>query len=160
MIDEIANAFGIDTPTEYPVPSTDLVTVDDVDAKTKALQTQVQENINKDYKFVRKNLTEMIESTMTMIPNLVDLVQQSESARMYESAAAFMKMIADLNKDLIGTSKELEKGTPAKGAAAASLPQAPPGETNIFIGTGGDIFSRLSKPKVSNEIEALPVINS
>lgn len=154
MSHEIADAFGIDTPTEYP--SKALTTVDDVDSTTKQLQQLVKDNIDKDYRFVRKNLTEMIESTMVMIPNLVDLVQQSESARMYESAAAFMKMIADLNKDLIGTSKELEKGsTPVKGAPPA--PEATQGETNIFIGTAGDIFSRLSKPKM--ELESLPIIN-
>lgn len=156
MSNEIAGAFGIDTPTEYPMAP---ITVDEVEAKTKALQTQVSENIDKDYKYVRKNLIEMIDSTMTMIPNLVDLVQQSESARMYESAAAFMKMIADLNKDLIGSSKELQKDAPVKAVAASTNPDAPAGDTNIFIGTAGDIFSRLSKPKVVDAIEELPVIN-
>lgn len=155
-MNEIANAFGIDTPTEYPTK--ELTTVDEVESTTKQLQQLVKDNIDKDYKYVRKNLVEMIDSTMTMIPNLVDLVQQSESARMYESAAAFMKMIADLNKDLIGTSKELDKGSmPNKGAPMVAAETTTTGETNIFIGTAGDIFSRLSKPKM--ELEALPVIN-
>jgi len=155
MSTAIANAFGIDTPTEYPTKEeTGLAVIDEATGK---LQDRLQKNIDKDYDFVRGNLREMIESTMTMIPNLVDLVQQAESARMYESASAFMKMIADLNKDLLSTSKELEKGS-SKGTVPtpASIQSE---TTNVYIGTGGDIFSRLSKPKLNEDIEKLPIIN-
>lgn len=154
MSNEIAKAFDIDTPTEYPSKE---VTVADVEQQTNQLQERVRENIDQDYTFVRKNLKEMIESTMEMIPNMVDLVQQSESPRMYEAASAFMKTVADLNKDLIGTSKELEKTAPVKGQTA-QVPGIVSENTQVFIGTGSDIFAQLSKRKMT-DIEALPVIN-
>jgi BMFP domain-containing protein YqiC len=155
-VDAIANAFGITTPTDYP--KNEMTVANALDEKTSQLQEQIKENINEDYRVVRKNLQSMIESTMDMIPNLVDLVSQAESPRMYESAATFMKMVADLNKDLLVTSRELDKGS-EKGYVPQMVPVGSE-NTNIYIGTGSDIFSRLSKPKVVDHIDELPVINS
>jgi hypothetical protein len=157
-IDAIASAFGIDTPTEYPVAVSPEKEMDTVDEKVSELQSRVKENISSDYKEVRDNFKSMIDSTMEMIPNLVDLVQQAESPRMYESAAAFMKMVSELNKDLLATSRELEKGAVVKGAPAFT-PSNPGEATNIYIGTPGDVFSQFSKPKVIDAIEGLPVVN-
>lgn len=158
MSNEIAAAFGIDAPTEYPVrEETAIAAIDEVKDK---LQERIKTNVDKDYDFVRDNLRTMILDTMQMVPNLVDLVNQAESPRMYESASAFMKMIADLNKDLLATSKELEKGA-VKGAPTVQPTNPEGGATNIYIGTGSDIFAQLSKPKVTmSTIEELPVINS
>lgn len=158
-MNEIANAFGI-TP-EMDLPQREETAVAEIKKTTGELQTRLEKNIDADYDFVRTNLREMITSTMETIPNLIELIQQSESARMYESGAAFMKMIADLNKDLISTSKDLESEG-SKSKAPAAQPTTPEGgTTQIFIGTGGDVFSQLGKRKTAiQEIAEQPIVNA
>lgn len=157
-MNEIANAFGVSPEMDLPKNET---AVSVIEKATGELQKRLEQNIDADYDFVRDNLRDMITQTMETIPNLIDLIQQSESARMYESGAAFMKMIADLNKDLISTSKELESagGSKAKPPTPVSTPS---GETTqIFIGTGSDVFSQLGKRKtVIQEISELPPVNA
>lgn len=156
----IAQAFGIEEETPN-VPSTEVsLTPDEVENKTKALRARVEANINVDYTFARENIRTMIDQSMVAIPNLIDLIQQAESPRMYESGAAFLRTLAELNKDLLNISNEIDKSAPKKAdLASTAQPAQPVGDTNIYIGTGGDIFARLSKPKVTDPIGDLPVIN-
>jgi len=154
----IAKAFGIEEPVQGS--TTELkVTPDVVETHTKALKTRVATNIGQDYDFARQNIREMISSSMETVPNLIELIQQAESPRMYESGAAFLKMLAELNKDLLSISNEIEKGESNK-KVAAPAEQAPAGTTNVYFGTGSDVFDRLSKKReLDPAIQVLPVIN-
>lgn len=153
----IAKAFGIEEPQ---VSATEIkVTPEVVESHTKNLKSRVSSNIGQDYDFARDNIRDIISSSMETVPDLIELIKQAESPRMYESGAAFLKMLAELNKDLLSISNEIEKGESNK-KVAAPVASTEGGTTNVYIGTGSDVFDRLSKRRqLDPVIQVLPVIN-
>lgn len=146
----MAKAFGIETD-EVETSKKSLVSIEN---EMVSIHERVKENAGKDYDFVHGNLKTMIDSTMSMIPDLVELCQQAQTPRMYESASIFIKMVADLNKDLISTTKEFEESKNDK-KPSTKTDETKNETTNVYIGTGSDIFERLSKPKVETSTVAV-----
>lgn len=151
-MDKISEALGAMTPVEYPERA--LTTTEDVDSKSKDLKKRATENLKADYDDARTNLKVLIEDSMSLLPNLISLVRESETAMMYSSASSFIKMVAELNKDLLAVSSGIDKGvkeTPSDSKPPADGAEQP---TNIFIGTGEELFKALSKRRAAaNAIE-------
>jgi len=64
-------------------------------------------DIDTDYKYARENLYHLIERGSDALETLVELAQQSESARTFEVVGQLMKTLTDANKDLL----EIQKRT-------------------------------------------------
>lgn len=127
---------------------------DIVENKTKNLKEMMALNKEKDYLDARKNIKEMIQSSMELVPDLVSLLRETENAKSYDSAANFMKMITDLNKSLLSLSDVEESKSKSKDTSNTPQniePQVQ--QTNVYIGTTEDMLDSLSKNKESKAID-------
>lgn len=80
--------------------------------------TEQNVEFNKDVTYAKDNIRRLIDNTMDAIPEMIDLLSESQSPMMYNAASAFVKTIAELNKTLIEVSK---KGAePAEGQTPAT----------------------------------------
>lgn len=147
-MDKISETLGAMTPVEYPTRQ--LVRASDVDSRCKDLKKRASDNLGIDYEETRSNLKELIQDSMSLMPNLVSLVREAESPRMYESASAFIKMLAELNKDLLSISSDMEKGKAIE--KTSETPQVQSEGTTVFIGTSDELFKSLSKRKEMKDV--------
>ena len=65
------------------------------------LKTPVED----DSEFARQNIRDLIEKGNNAIDNLLHVAKESEHPRAYEVAAALIKNLSDLNKDLLEVQK-------------------------------------------------------
>ena len=65
------------------------------------LKTPVED----DSEFARQNIRDLIEKGNTAIDSLLHVAKESEHPRAYEVAAALIKNLSDLNKDLLEVQK-------------------------------------------------------
>lgn len=140
-LDKISQHFG--TAEGMPPPERNRVTDTDLNDATKSLVEKKKENSALDYNEAHANLKELIKDSMTLLPDVVTLTREAQSSGMYLAAASFLKMLAELNKDLLSISQTKE---------AAAKPPAPEegnkaGNTTVFIGTSEDVFRQFSRRK-------------
>ena len=95
-------------------------------------------HIEKDYEYTRANLYSLVEKGQEAVNGILELAQESDSARAYEVAATTIKAVADTTDKLIDLQqkmKDLEKD-PNKG---------PTNVTNaLFVGSTAEL-SKLIK---------------
>ena len=152
-MDKISEALGAMTAVEQPERQTALTTTNEVDEKTQGLKKRAADNLRADYEEARTNLKELITDSMGLMPNLVSLVREAESPRMYESASAFIKMLAELNKDLLAVSADIDKGSKGteRPAVQTNGEKKEEGNTTVFIGTSDELFKSLSRRRTAEQ---------
>ncbi len=134
-MDKISERLGAMTPIERTEREVKSITSD---------VNSIKDNLDADYKEARNNIKELIDSSMSLIPDLINVVRESEKPQMYESASNFIKMVAELNTTLIEvTKKSLSEDSKKAGKTATQE------ITNnaVFIGTGDEVFRQLSRRK-------------
>ena len=141
-IDKISQFMGAATGVEQPERNK-VVEVDDVKDMTKSVRDKQKENFEKDYDDARLNIKELITETMDVLPNLIQVTREAENAQMYLAASSFVKMIADLNKDLLAISTTKDGGPSGKALAVPEKPEA--NNTTVYIGTSEGIFKQFSR---------------
>ena len=104
-----------------------------------------QDQYEEDFDYVRNNLKTAIEQGMEMIPSIISLAKDSENAKSYEVAGTLLKVISEINKDLLAVSKV---NAPAKSAAIGSElvgidNSTTHNQTNVFVGTAEDVFAKI-----------------
>lgn len=163
----------LDAAESLPVPARPVVedAAKTVDQETKRFAQRVKDNREIDYDEARSNFKEMIGQTMELIPSLVSLVREAESPRMYEAASAFIKMVSELNNELIDLSeKAAGEKVSGKGMSVPAVPvDQSPGEARtdvIFIGTSEELMEKMAERRrqrqsASNsnviDVESVPV---
>lgn len=107
-------------------------------------------NLEEDYEFARRNMRMILEQAMNILPNAISLARETESPRSYESASAFIKTIAEINKDLLEIS---EKKLKSNEKSSSTKEVEPPKVMNniIFTGSTEDILSKISRRIKENE---------
>lgn len=128
--------------------------------KTKEIQKNIQnfeennEEIKKDINFAKDNIKKVIEQGMELIPDMIRLTREMESAKMYDSAAGFMKAIVEINKNLIDLNtdkkKEKTKSTEIKKSPETETEKPSVQNNNFYIGTTEDLLDMV-KNKKSND---------
>ena len=113
---------------------TDLI---ESDNSPKAID-KITDDLQKDYEYTRANLYSLVEKGQEAVNGILELAQESDSARAYEVAATTIKAVADTTDKLIDLQqkmKDLEKD-PNKG---------PTNVTNaLFVGSTAEL-SKLIK---------------
>ncbi len=61
----------------------------------------IQQYINNDFEYARKNLKEIIELGRESLENLVDLANQSQHPRFFEVTSQLIKSLSETTKELI-----------------------------------------------------------
>ena len=69
------------------------------------LPAVVKTPVEDDSEFARQNIRDLIEKGNTAIDSLLHVAKESEHPRAYEVAAALIKNLSDLNKDLLEVQK-------------------------------------------------------
>ena len=127
--DSIEEALNVDTEV--------LGTVDDEPRKNQ-LQKTGENDSEKDYSYSRAQLYSLVEKGQEAVNGILELAQESDSARAYEVAATTIKAVADTTDKLIDLQqkmKDLEQD-PNKG---------PTNVTNaLFVGSTAEL-SKLIK---------------
>ena len=67
-----------------------------------------KDDINKDYEYSRGNLYSLIEKGQEAVNGILELAQESDSARAYEVAGQLIKSVADTTDKLIDLQKKLK----------------------------------------------------
>lgn len=136
-LDKISESLGAMTPVQHVERK-----ATEISTEVHDLNQAVKKNTKDDYVMVRDNMRELISSSMELLPNLVNVVREAESARMYESASGFIKMISELNASLIDINQKMgnekQESQPQNNTTEVT-------NNTVFIGTGDDLFKRLSR---------------
>ena len=142
-MDKISQALGTATGVEIPDTFGDemVPTTNEIVAMTDKYQ-EMRNNLGQDYDFARSNLRKVLEQAMSLLPNAISLAREAESPRVYESTSAFIKTIADINKDLLEITERNLKQDPNAGKNTSQIET---GVTNnaIFVGTTEELFTKL-----------------
>ncbi len=96
-----------------------------------------KENIEKDYKYARENLYNVIERGTDALNGIVDLAQQSQHPRSFEVVADLIRTLSAANKDLLNIQKQVKDLQPEeKGPSKVT--------NNLFVGSTKDITDLLA----------------
>ena len=127
--DSIEEALNVDT---------EVVENDKIEPRKNQLKKSDQNDSEKDYEYSRANLYSLVEKGQEAVNGILELAQESDSARAYEVAATTIKAVADTTDKLIDLQqkmKDLEQD-PNKG---------PTNVTNaLFVGSTAEL-SKLIK---------------
>jgi hypothetical protein len=90
-----------------------------------------------DYEYARRNLRELVDSSLGEVHSILDIARKSESPRAYEVAANLIRTLAETNKDLMTLAKDKralgEKKTEQKGLPDGTV------NNNLFVGSTKDL---------------------
>ncbi|QFR58019.1 hypothetical protein CPT_Moby_294 [Stenotrophomonas phage Moby] len=124
-------------------------------------ESQVEIDAEEDYLTARKNLKELVETGMEIVPDMLAVMTATQDPKMYQAAAAILKSVAALNAQMMDVSSKREKNT------RLPTPQKPEDSTThieakgpVYIGTTADIIKqrRLAKEKEQAiDVEAVQV---
>ena len=80
----------------------------------EVLEPSINNEVEDDYDYARKNLRDLIDSGMGDLNTVMDIARQSESPRAFEVATNLMKTLTDTNKDLLELAKKRKDLTQEK----------------------------------------------
>lgn len=94
-------------------------------------------NIEDDIEYARKNIREIIDNSLQLLPHSIRMAKESESPRSVEVVSGLIKSLSDLNKDLISLKQKENKIEDAKTINNT--------QSNVFIGSTEEMFSKLKQ---------------
>lgn len=124
------------------------------DVKQEILPPEQKEDdrYEDDYEYARRNLRELVDSSLGEVHSILDIARKSESPRAYEVAANLIRTLAETNKDLMALAKDKkslrenknEKSTPTEGTV----------NNNLFVGSTADLQKLIQGEKnASNSVD-------
>jgi len=129
--DSIEEALNVDTE----------VVETNIEPRKNQLEKTDKNDSSKDYEYSRAQLYSLVEKGQEAVNGILELAQESDSARAYEVAATTIKAVADTTDKLIDLQqkmKDLEQD-PNKG---------PTNVTNaLFVGSTAELSKLIKKQK-------------
>jgi len=105
-----------------------------------------QNDVEKDYTSVRKNLRGLIDRGFEAVDGIMKVAEESEHPRAYEVAAQMLKTVADANKDLLEMHKKVKELEAAEGPSSVTNNQ-----TNaIYVGSSSELLDIINPKRVEN----------
>ncbi len=109
-----------------------------VEVNEPDIQTQIPNDISKDYDFARQNLYDVIDKGNQALDYLLELAKESEHPRAFEVVGQLTKTLVDANNNLLDIQKKVKE---------LSKTESPKSVTNaLFVGSTNDL-QRLLKAK-------------
>ena len=128
--DSIEEALNVDTE----------VVETDIEPRKNQLEKTDKNDADKDYEYSRGNLYSLIEKGQEAVNGILELAQESDSARAYEVAATTIKAVADTTDKLIDLQQKMK-----------DLEADPKGPTNVtnalFVGSTAELSKLIKKQK-------------
>ena len=104
------------------------------------------EDIKKDYEYTRGNLYSLIEKGQEAVNGILELAQESDSARAYEVAGQLIKNVADATDKLMDLQKKL------KDVEEEKQSRSPTNVTNaLFVGSTAELAKLLKNQNLDKE---------
>ena len=109
-----------------------------VEVNEPDIQTQIPNDISKDYDFARQNLYDVIDKGNQALDYLLELAKEIEHPRAFEVVGQLTKTLVDANNNLLDIQKKVKE---------LSKTESPKSVTNaLFVGSTNDL-QRLLKAK-------------
>ena len=128
--DSIEEALNVDTE----------VVETNIEPRKNQLEKTDKNDADKDYEYSRGNLYSLIEKGQEAVNGILELAQESDSARAYEVAATTIKAVADTTDKLIDLQQKMK-----------DLEADPKGPTNVtnalFVGSTAELSKLIKKQK-------------
>lgn len=105
----------------------------------KIEEEKVDNVIDDDADYARKNIRELIEKGNSAIDNLLLVAKQSEHPRAFEVAAGLIKNLSDLNKDLLEIQKRKKDLSPSQTPNKSNINV----DKAVFIGSTTELLKQL-----------------
>jgi len=117
-----------------------------VEEETKPIKASSQDvdQIKKDYDYTRGNLYSLIEKGQEAVNGILELAQESDSARAYEVAGQLIKNVADTTDKLIDLQKKMKDLDEEPNRGPTNVTNA------LFVGSTAEL-SKLLKANKKNE---------
>lgn len=156
--DRISEALGTKTGVPLPTVSDEGKAMSETRSKelattADALREKMDKNKAEDYNLARENTRKLISEGMAIVPEMFEMVRESENPKMYDSAAGFMRVMLDLNKGLMGLSEGSEPKSNRKTPNASTGNEKPAEpqvqQTNVYI-TTESMLDKVTAKKGSN----------
>ena len=113
---------------------------------------------NDDFSAARDYLAEIAKKGMSTLDKLIDIASERENARDFEVVAQFLKVNADVAKDMIAIHKKKKE---LEDIGSIPPPVTPSGltqnNTTIFVGSTADLLAKMNeeqKAEDENVVEA------
>lgn len=110
-------------------------------------------NFQKDYELVQKNLKELVENGNVALESALKVATESDSPRAFEVVAILLKTVADLNNNVLDVHKKAKDTT-------ASKTEVKQTNNALFIGSTKDLQNLLNKERSTEKIIEGEVINN
>lgn len=143
---------ALDTAT--PIAQLQRPQVDNLPAPTS--QPEEAPEIDEDFREARANLKELIAQTMEQVPDMVNLMQQSQSDKMIQAVSSWIKTAAELNTSLSKLSKEIKR-QPRTGKVTENgepVAQVTHNHNAVYVGSTEDFLRMLSKRSKEDALDA------
>ena len=105
----------------------------------KIEEEKIDNVIDDDADYARKNIRELIEKGNSAIDNLLLVAKQSEHPRAFEVAAGLIKNLSDLNKDLLEIQKRKKDLSPSQTPNKSNINV----DKAVFIGSTTELLKQL-----------------
>ena len=129
--DSIEEALNVDT---------EVVENDKIEPRKNQLERTDKNDSDKDYEYSRAQLYSLVEKGQEAVNGILELAQESDSARAYEVAATTIKAVADTTDKLIDLQQKMK-----------DLEADPKGPTNVtnalFVGSTAELSKLIKKQK-------------
>jgi hypothetical protein len=110
-------------------------------------------NFQKDYELVQKNLKELVENGNVALESALKVATESDSPRAFEVVAILLKTVADLNNNVLDVHKKAKDTT-------ASKTEVKQTNNALFVGSTKDLQNLLNKERSTEKIIEGEVINN
>lgn len=108
---------------------------------------ETEDQVEKDFDYIRENLVELIAQGQEAIAELMMIAKQSQHPRAFEVIATLLKATADMNNDLAASHKKRidlkpERVQHSKGTSVTN--------NNLFVGSTAELQTFLENQKKKN----------
>ena len=115
---------------------------DDLIGKAFGLQTMPKvkidvPDVNDDFQHAREKLLKIIESCQTAIDALMEIAEQSQSARYYEALATHFKVMNDATRSLMDLQKSVRDIYSHEGKSPVKQ------TNNLFVGSSAELLELI-----------------
>lgn len=105
-----------------------------------------QESANDDFKSARTHLHKIAEKGMDVLDELIEIAKERQNARDFEVVAQFLKVNADVAKDMIRIHKEKKELEITNNPPTIETPNGlTQNNTTIFVGSTADLLKQMNK---------------
>jgi len=134
--DSIEEALNVDT---------EVVENDKIEPRKNQLKKSDQNDSEKDYEYSRANLYSLVEKGQEAVNGILELAQESDSARAYEVAGQLIKSVADTTDKLADLHKKVKD-------IEADNPKTQSTVTNnaLFVGSTAELQKMLKDGMLNN----------